>query len=162
MLYAAGARRLVLGLKHGDRLELAPAMARWMAMRADPVVSADTLIVPVPVHWRRLVARRYNQAAVLANALARELGRPCLPDLLRRDRATPSQDGRSVEDRYRNVAGAIRVAPRHAASVAGRSVLILDDVMTSGATFDACVRCCLAAGARRVCVIALARVTKDA
>ncbi len=162
MLYGGGARRLVLGLKHGDRLDLAPALAGWMAARAGPLLGEGALIVPVPVHWRRLLARRYNQAAVLGNALGRMTGRPVCPDLLQRVRATPPQDGMSVAERIDNLSGAIRLAPRHVGLPAGRTVLLVDDVMTSGATLDACARVLLAAGAEKVRVLVLARVVRDA
>ena len=162
MLYAGGARRLVLALKHGDRLDLAPALAGWLAARAGRMLGEGTLIVPVPVHWRRLLSRRYNQAAVLANALGALTGHPVYPDLLQRSRATPPQDGMSVSERMRNLAGAIRLAPRHAGVPVGRAVVLVDDVMTSGATLDACARVLLAAGAENVHVLVLARVVRDA
>lgn len=161
MLYGGGARRLVLGLKHGDRLDLAPALAGWLAGRAGPLLGEGALIVPVPVHWRRLVARRFNQAALLANALGRMTGHPVCPDLLLRIRATPPQDGMTVAERIGNLSGAIRLSPRHAGVPAGRSVLLVDDVMTSGATLDACARVLLAAGAEKVQVLVLARVVRD-
>jgi predicted amidophosphoribosyltransferase len=160
MLYDGGGRRLVLGLKHADRLDLAPALAEWMVPRAIPLLSDDTLIAPVPVHWRRLFKRRYNQAAVLANALAGMVDRSVCPDLLARVRQTESQDGKGVDARYANVADAFAVTKRHRGKLAGRDVLLVDDVMTSGATLEACTQACLDAGAEQVCVIALARVTR--
>ena len=162
MLYGGGARRLVLALKHGDRLDLAPALAGWMAARAGPMLGEGVLVVPVPVHWRRLVSRRYNQAAVLANALGRAAGVEVCPDLLQRIRPTPPQDGMTVAQRIDNVAGAIRLNPRQAARAPGRTVLLVDDVMTSGATLAACARVLLAAGASEVRVLVLARVVRDA
>ncbi len=161
MLYRGGGRRLVLGLKHADRLDLAPAMAGWMAARAGPLVQAETLVAPVPAHWWRLFRRRYNQAAVLAQGLASRIDRPVIPDLLVRRRATKVQDGMGPEARYANLVDAITLNPRHGAAVAGRPVLLVDDVMTSGATLDACARACLAAGATEISVMVLARVTRD-
>lgn len=162
MLYEGGARRLVLALKHGDRAELAPALAGWMASRAGPLIAEDTVIAPVPLHWRRLFTRRYNQSALLAAHVARRIGRPVCPDLLRRLRRTPPQDGMGVEARFENIAGAISVAPRHAERIEGHPVLLIDDVMTSGATLAACSEACLAAEASRVCVLVLARVARNA
>lgn len=161
MLYRDMARKLVLGLKHGDRLDLVPAMAGWMARSARPLLTDHTLVAPVPAHWTRMFRRRYNQAAVLGNALARNVGRPVCPDLLTRLRRTETQDGKSPEARTANLSGAIGVSPRHADRIAGRDVLIVDDVMTTGATFAACAQACLDAGAREVRVIALARVARD-
>jgi predicted amidophosphoribosyltransferase len=161
MLYRGGGRRLVLGLKHADRLDLAPAMAGWMAARAGPLIAPDTLVAPVPAHWWRFFRRRYNQAAVLAQALGARTCRPAVPDLLLRRRATKVQDGMGPDARYANLADAITVNPRHCGVIAGRPVMLVDDVMTSGATLDACARACLAAGAAEISVMVLARVTRD-
>lgn len=161
MLYDGGARRLVLGLKHGDRLDLVPSLAKWMAVRCAPLVGADTVVAPVPVHWRRLLSRRYNQASVLSNALAKRMGLSCRPDLLQRFRSTQVQDGMGVEARFANLADSVRVPERHRTGLAGRQVLLVDDVMTSGATLDVCTRACLQAGADQVNVMTLARVVRD-
>ena len=112
----------------------------------------------MPLHWRRLLKRRYNQSAELARRLSRLTGRPVAPDLLLRGRATTPQDGMNRAARAANQAGAFAVNPRHAAGLAGRSVLLVDDVLTSGATLSACADCLRAAGAARVDVLALARV----
>ena len=162
MLYDGGARRLVLALKHGDRLDMVPALAGWMAVQAVPLLRETTLVAPVPAHWRRLFKRRYNQAAVLANALAARVDRPVCPDLLIRLRPTAPQDHKSVEARFADLAGAFAVAPRRASRLNGADLLLVDDVMTSGATLDGCARAALAAGAANVRVIVLARVARDA
>jgi predicted amidophosphoribosyltransferase len=120
------------------------------------------LVAPVPLHWLRLLTRRYNQAALLSAAVARQAGLDHCPDLLHRRRDTRSQEGRDRDARFANVTGAMRVAPRRAARIAGRPVLLVDDVMTSGATLAACAEACLAAGATVVSVLVLARVAKDA
>lgn len=161
MLYDGGARRLVLALKHGDRLDLAPALARWMAVQVRALTGASMLVAPVPAHRWRLFRRRYNQAAVLANALARELEYPACPDLLTRTRATRPQDGKTVDQRFAEMEGAFAVPERHLARVRGAEVLLVDDVMTSGATLDRCARALLEAGATNIRVIALARVVRD-
>jgi ComF family protein len=159
--YAGHGRSLVLGLKHADRAEVARAAGPWLARAGADLLADDPLIVPVPLHWWRLARRRYNQAALLARALARVSGRDWLPDALIRARHTGTQDGRDREERFRNLDGAIRAHPRHAQKLAGRRVLLVDDVMTSGATFSAAAQACLANGAVAVNVIALARVARD-
>lgn len=162
LLYRDNARRIVLALKHGDRMELARPAALWLKQAAAPLLRPDTMVVPVPLHWWRLIRRKYNQAALLSSALAREAGLEHCPDLLLRRRNTGSQEGRSRDDRFANLRGAFAVHPRRRARIAGRPVLIVDDVMTSGATFSAAATACLAAGASHVDVLALARVAKDA
>lgn len=161
MLYRDRGRKLVLALKHGDRLDLARPAGRWLARTAAPLLNDRTLIAPIPLHWTRLVRRRFNQAAVLAQALAAETGHPCRPDLLLRRRRTPSQDGRNRDGRFRNLDSAITVHPRGAGYLPGRRVLLVDDVMTSGATLAAAADACLAAGAEGVDIVTLARVAKD-
>ncbi|WP_172297912.1 double zinc ribbon domain-containing protein [Pseudoruegeria sp. HB172150] len=161
LLYKDNARRLVLALKHGDRLDLVRPAARWMAGVTGPCLEPDSVIVPVPAHYWRLVRRRYNQAAALGLTLARMTGRPCMPDLLMRVRRTRIQDGMSREDRFRNLADAIRPGKQAAKRLAGRPVLLVDDVMTSGATLAAATEAAHAAGAERVCIVVLARVAKD-
>jgi ComF family protein len=156
LLYEGGGRRLVLRLKHGDRTDLARPAARWLAEAGRDLLGPGTLLVPVPVHWTRLLSRRYNQAAELARALSALSGLETLPDALVRTRRTPVQDGLGVDARFLNTDGAIRAAR----PLTGRSVVLLDDVMTSGATLSAATEACLAAGASRVSVLVLARVTK--
>ena len=160
--YAGNGRKLVLGLKHGDRAEVARAAGPWMARVAADLLQEDPLILPIPLHWRRLAGRRFNQSALLARALSGVSGCDWLPDGLIRSRNTGTQDGRDRDGRFANLDAAIRVAPRRAGQIAGRKVLLVDDVMTSGATFSAATQACLAAGAEQVCVIALARVARDA
>ena len=159
MLYAGTARRLVLGLKHGDRLELAGACGTWLAAAVRPILEPGMLLAPVPLHWSRLLRRRYNQSAVLAQALARRTGLEHCPDLLVRRRRTPGQGG-TLTARHGNVEGALALHPRRGARAMGRAVLLVDDVMTSGATLAAAADACLAGGATRVDVVVLARVTK--
>lgn len=160
--YDGTARRLILGLKHGDRLDLVRPLGGWLARAACDLATPGTVVVPVPLHRLRLLKRRYNQSALLAQGVARAHGLDCVPDLLIRTRATPSQEGRSREERIANMSDAITVNPRRAARVKGRNVLLIDDVMTSGATLAAATGALLAAGAAEVRVAALARVAKDA
>jgi ComF family protein len=161
ILYKDTGRRLVMSLKHGDRTELARPAAKWMA-RAAPHYDRDTLIVPVPLHWRRLFKRRYNQAELLAKHVAAELGLDWSPNALIRFRATQSLDGQSRDARFATLSDAIRPHPKYGADLKARAVVVVDDVMTSGATLAACTEACRAAGAREVDVLTLARVAKDA
>lgn len=158
LLYADNGRRLVLALKHADRLDLVRPLAGWMLRAAGPILSPGMLVAPVPLHWLRLLSRRYNQAALLAAALARAAGLEHCPDLLVRRRRTGSQDGRSRAARFAALTGAIAAHPRRRHRLKGRAVLIVDDVMTSGATLAAAAEAALAAGAASVAVVALARV----
>lgn len=161
LVYKDVARKLVMALKHGDRGDLARPAAHWMLRAAAPILQPDTLLVPVPLHWRRLLVRRYNQSALLGTELAKLTGYEHCPDLLKRTRATPSLDGLGREARFETLAGAITVHPGRQSKVVGRRILIIDDVMTSGASFTACAKACLASGAQQICVLALARVAKD-
>ena len=162
LLYKDNARQMVLALKHGDRLDLARPAAQWMLKAATPLLQPGMLVAPVPLHWLRLVKRRYNQSALLSAAIARAAGLDHCPDLLIRRRSTGSQEGRSRDARFANLTDAITAHPRRAQRIDGRHVLLIDDVMTSGATFAAAAEACLAAGAKGISVLALARVAKDA
>jgi predicted amidophosphoribosyltransferase len=162
MLYGDKARQIVLGLKYRDRQDYGIAAGPWLARTAAPLLCADTLIAPIPLHWRRLVMRRYNQAAVLSHALAKATGLAHCPDLLKRARFTGTQDGKGREDRFANVKDSILANPRQKHRLKGRNILLVDDVMTAGATFTAAAEACLAAGATTVCVVALARVATEA
>jgi ComF family protein len=153
-------RRLVHGLKYADRHEGLALFGRWLAGAAGELLPGTDLIVPVPLARWRLWRRRYNQAALLARALGRETGLPVEPMVLVRTRATPSQVGLTPDQRRRNVQGAFAVPERMLAAVQGRNVLLLDDVVTTGATAEACARTLRRAGATRVDVIALGLVTE--
>lgn len=161
LLYKDNARKLVLSLKHGDRLDLARPAAAWMMRAAAPILKPDMLIAPVPLHWLRLLKRRYNQAALLSSGIARLARLEHCPDLLQRRRSTGSQDDRSRDGRFANMTGALTAHPRHAKRIAGRHILLVDDVMTSGATLAAAAEACVAHGASDVSVLVMARVVKD-
>lgn len=162
LVYKGTGRRLVLMLKHGDRTEVARPAARWMRRAAEPLLQDGMLVTPVPLHWMRMLRRRYNQAALLARSVARQAGCEFCPDLLIRRRPTKPLDGVGRESRFARLDGSIRAHPRRGSRISGRDVLIVDDVMTSGATFAAASEACFSAGAKSVRVLALARVVKDA
>lgn len=161
VLYSGAGRKLVLTLKHGDRPDLAPALAGWLSGAVAPVIRPGMIVAPVPLHFRRLLKRRYNQSALLARHLAMARGLPHIPDLLQRNRYTSPQDHRSVTDRFANISGAIRANPRRISRIAAKPVLLVDDVMTSGATLSAASEALLAAGSGPVFVAVLARAVKD-
>jgi len=161
LLYSNMGRTLVLRLKHGDRQEIARPAAAWMRASVLEIAAENTLIAPVPLHWTRMVKRRYNQSALIARHLATMTGLDWCPDLMDRTRQTPSLDGKSRAERADILTDAIAVSPKRRHRIAGRSVLIVDDVLTTGATLAACAQACRAAGAGEVCVAVLARVAKD-
>lgn len=160
LVYGEQSRRLVLDFKHGDLTWPAPAFGRWLARAGVDLVAEADLAAAVPLHRSRLFARRYNQAAVLALALGRETGLAVQPDLLVRSRPTPSQGRMSPAARRRNVRGAFAVRPGAVGCVEGRRVLLIDDVLTTGATAEECARTLLRAGAAAVDVLTLARVVR--
>ncbi|MFN3577667.1 MAG: ComF family protein, partial [Tabrizicola sp.] len=161
LIYDGNARNLVLALKHGDRMDLARPASDWMVRVARPILRPGMLVVPVPLHWMRLFRRRYNQAALLSRGIARAAGLEHCPDALTRRRATGTQDGKGREARFANLLDAFAVPGARAARVRDRDILLVDDVMTSGATFAAATEALMSAGARSVSVLALARVAKD-
>lgn len=164
LAYDAHSRRLVLPFKHGDRTDIARACGGWMARAGAELLADADLIAPVPLHWRRLVSRRYNQAQLLARVVAgaSSSSSRLVPDLLRRRRWTGSQAGLAAKQRHDNVRQAFDLHPRWASAVSGKSVLLVDDVLTTGATVEACTRVLQRGGARHVDVLTLARVIRPA
>jgi ComF family protein len=156
--YDEVARGAVHALKYGDRLDLAPMMGRWMANAGRELLAEADALVPVPLHWRRIWARRFNQSAALAHAISAASGVPVSLEALKRVKATAQQVGLSRSERAGNVQGAFAVPPAAKGEVAGRRLVVIDDVLTSGATIDACARALLRAGAANVDVLVFARV----
>jgi ComF family protein len=156
------ARTLVQSFKYGDRLDLAPMMGRWMARAGRELLTDADVLIPVPLHWRRQWSRRFNQSAVLAGAISGLCDVPVLHAGLKRMRATPQQVGRSKTERADNVQGAFSVPAEHKADIAGRRAVLIDDVLTSGATVDACARALLRGGAAHIDVLVFARVVAPA
>ncbi|MFL6751865.1 MAG: ComF family protein [Sphingomicrobium sp.] len=150
-------RGLAIRLKYGRKVAVARTMARYMA----PLVrseDADPILVPVPLHRTRLWRRGFNQSALVARELSRRLGLVADPFLLRRTRRTPALKGMSPLQRRKTVAGAFKVADK--ARVAGRTIILVDDVLTTGSTAEACARTLKRAGAARVELISWARVVR--
>src|SRR5262245_37938210 len=160
--YSGAMRTLVHQLKYADRHDGRTLLARWLAEAGRDLLPGIDAILPVPLSRLRLLRRQFNQAAVLAGELSRQTGVPMDPLLLARTRSTGSQVGMTRDQRRRNVAGAFRVPARRRVWLAGRNVLLVDDVVTTGSTADACARTLKRAGAARVDVLALALVTSEA
>ncbi|NQU59318.1 MAG: ComF family protein, partial [Rhodospirillales bacterium] len=158
LAYDDASSPFILTFKHADRTEAASAFARWMARAGGDVLESADLIVPVPLHWSRLFRRRYNQAALLGQSLSALSGVPTIPDLVVRKRATPSQGRFSPSARRRNVSGAFAVREKYSRNIAGKRIVLVDDVLTTGATASAVTKALLKAGAGAVDVLTLGRV----
>lgn len=160
VVYDDDSHGLIVSFKHADRTDLTPLLAQWLVRAGSGLLRPGAVLVPAPLHKTRLFARRYNQAALLAIAAAKLTGARAEPMALRRLRPTPPQKNLSPEARRRNVAGAFDVRADKAALVSGANVILIDDVLTTGATLSACARALKKAGARRVDALVLARVLK--
>jgi ComF family protein len=155
-------RTLVHALKYGDRLDLAPTMGRWMANAGRDLLAEADALVPVPLHWRRQWGRRFNQSALLAEVISRRSGVRVLYSGLRRVKATAQQVGLARSERASNVQGAFKAAAHGRVAVEARRLVLVDDVLTTGATVEACTRALLRAGAAQVDVLVFARVVAPA
>ncbi len=155
-------RALVHALKYGDRLDLAPMMGRWVGHAGREILTEADALVPVPLHWRRQWARRFNQSAMLAAAVSAQTGVPVAAGALKRVKATVQQVGLSRSERASNIQGAFKVPPSGKPAVAGRRLVLIDDVLTSGATVEGCARALNRAGAANVDVLVFARVADPA
>ena len=161
VFYDGVARKIVHGLKYSDRADLAAMMAAWMIRAGRDVVDDSDVIMAVPLHRGRLFARRYNQSAELARTIARLSGKPFLPGVMRRVRATRQQVGLGLRARQDNVRGAFLTKPEQAQRFLGLNVLLVDDVLTTGSTVEAATRSLLRAGAGQVNVLTFARVASQ-
>jgi ComF family protein len=155
--YDEHSRALVTKLKYADQTQLASIYGAWLSRFGKELVAASEVIVPVPLHYWRFIGRRYNQSALLAHGLHKKSGLPFIPDGLKRIRATEPQPGLTHRQRHDNVKGAFSAHPKRTAALKGRSVLLVDDVMTTGATLSECAKALLKAGAAQVNVLTLAR-----
>lgn len=153
--YDKGARDLILPFKNADRTDLARPLGTWLAQACEAIMGEDCLIAPVPLHWSRMLHRKYNQSALLARFMAQTSGRVLCNDLLQRTRRTRKLGTLRPEERARILDGAIRL--RRPERAKGRDILLVDDVLTTGATLRQCSEACLAGGARSVRIAVLAR-----
>lgn len=158
--YDEHSRSLILAFKNRDRTDIAPAYARWLARAGKELLVDADLIVPVPLHWSRLFRRRYNQAALLAKALSKNTELVVYPDLLIRCRRTALLGSMSPSRRRRALRGVFQVRQSYLNDVKGKHILLIDDVLTTGSTVEACTRNLLQAGAKAVDVLTLARVMR--
>ena len=154
--------RWCTGLKYGDRLDLAPMMGCWIGRAGRELLAEADALVPVPLHWRRQWGRRFNQSAMLAAAVSAESGVPIAAGALKRVKATVQQVGLTRAERATNVQGAFKVPEEGRGSVLRRRLVLVDDVLTSGATVEGCARALLRAGAANVDVLVFARVADPA
>jgi ComF family protein len=155
-------RALVHALKYGDRLDLAPMMGRWIGRAGSDLLAEADGLVPVPLHWGRQWRRRFNQSAMLAAAVSAGSGVPIAAGALKRVKATAQQVGLTRAERATNVQGAFKVPEEGRAAVHRRRLVLVDDVLTSGATVEGCARALLRAGAANVDVLVFARVADPA
>ncbi|MEL7214589.1 MAG: ComF family protein [Pseudomonadota bacterium] len=161
ILYGGVGRRVILGLKHNDRLDTAPVLAGWLMRAGRSLVEDADILAPVPQHWTRTLKRNYNQAAELTRALAAKAGRDWTPDLLTRTRATKPFQNLKREERLAELEGALRVPPRHLSTIKGARITLVDDILTTGTTLSSMAELLRDSGAAEVNVLAVARVARE-
>lgn len=161
LVYNDGSRKMVLAFKHGDALHLHTTLAPLLAKTGQEFLKPDAIIVPVPLHWKRMVKRRYNQAAVLGIEVGKLSGITCWPDAIQRTRHTPPQGHKSAKDRHQNVSGAFDINAAYRNKLSGRDIVLIDDVFTTGATLEECAKVLKAAGAKSVNILTVARAVKE-
>ena len=158
--YGDETRDLILGFKHADKTHAALAFVPWLKAAGQNMLKEADALIPVPLHRWRLLKRRYNQAAIIAHYLSRETGIPQWHEALLRTRATATQGHLSFDERRKNVKKAFAVNPKTAADIKDKTLILIDDVYTTGATVKECTKALKKAGAKSVHVLTLARVVK--
>jgi ComF family protein len=157
--YGETSRDIILGFKHADKTHAVTAFMPWLKRAGKEMLAEADMIAPVPLHYWRMISRRYNQSAIIAGALSKEMGKPVALDLLKRVRATPTQGHLNAKQRFRNVRRAFALSRKH--DVKGKVIVLIDDVYTTGATVRECAKVLKKAGAGKVHVLTLARVVKE-
>lgn len=158
LAYHEESRRFILKLKQGDGTYLAPALSKLMMRVGQDILSHTDLLIPVPLHWKRLFCRQYNQATLLSNQITQQTSIPTRTDLVKRHRSTSKQGHQNRKQRYANVRGAFSIPPEKSALFKGKRLTLIDDVFTTGATLTECARILLNGGAKEVRILTLARV----
>lgn len=158
LAYQAGSRHLILKLKQGDGTYLAPGLSKFILRVGQDILQQTDLLIPVPLHWKRLFVRQYNQATLLSNHLTHQTNIPTRTDLIKRHRSTPKQGRQNRKERAANVRGAFTVSPEKKGHIKGKRLTLVDDVFTTGATLTECARTLLNEGAKEVRILTLARV----
>ncbi len=159
--YNDASRNLILGFKHGDKTHIVSSFVPWLMRTGVDIINEADYLIPVPLHHKRLISRRYNQAALIAGELSNSTNVPHLPMAMKRVRSTPSQGCLSQDDRRKNVSQAFDVAEKHKSDLGGKVIILVDDVYTTGATVNECARILLKYGAKKVHVLTLARVVNE-
>lgn len=158
--YNDTSRDLILGFKHGDQLHTVKTFTPWLMRAGAELLEEADLLIPVPLHRWRLWRRRYNQSALIAHSLSQASNVPVLVDGLERTRATLTQGYMKAAERHKNVKHAFAMNPKHASDIKDKAVLLIDDVFTTGATVKECTKTLLAAGAKSVDVLTIARTVR--
>ena len=157
--YGDTSRDIILGFKHADKTFAVTAFVPWLKRAGKEMLVEADIIAPVPLHYWRMVSRRYNQSALIAQALAKETNKEIIADLLKRTRATPTQGHLNAKQRFRNVRRAFAMNKKH--DVRNKVIVLIDDVYTTGATIKECTKVLVKAGAKKVHVLTLARVVRE-
>lgn len=159
-VYDDNSQRLISKFKYSDKTSASPYLARWMLRVGSGMLHDCDFVAPVPLHRNRLIYRRYNQAALLCKSIEQQTSKTTVVDLLKRVKNTPSQARLTTNQRKINVSGAFSLNEKYSDYVVGKNILLVDDVMTTGATIEACAKILLQAGADKINILTIARTTK--
>jgi ComF family protein len=158
--YDDASRDLITGFKYSDKIYSSDDFARWMIRVGKEIIESSDLIIPVPLHRIRLFTRRYNQAALLAYSIAKHCGLPVYTNMLLRKKHTAPQASLTFKQRLINVRGAFVVNQKYIDTIADKNIILIDDVMTTGATIETCAKVLVKAGAASVNILTMARTVK--